>query len=93
LDDDLNPDGSTLESKDFWVGNAISGNYKVDVFGTGTGKYRLEFLGSDENGGTSRKIIVGQTSPGIVDSFYVTYSTKDGIKISDYHLYLPLIFH
>ena len=56
------------------VTGPASGIYNLQVFGTGTGPYKLDFVSYDVNGTMSSNSLSGTASPGMKLSYNLNYS-------------------
>jgi hypothetical protein len=58
--------------------NPINGAYKVQVIGTGSGPYTLDFLEEDASGITTEQRITGTAALGVTDTYIITISSTLG---------------
>jgi hypothetical protein len=69
------------ESKELHVGNPSDCTYKLQVFGTGTGLFNLDFIGYDSDGNPSLMSVAGNASPGSEIDYTIAYSSSPGSQI------------
>lgn len=81
---DDNPDGlpPLPGSVSFQMDDPVAGTYALQVIGTGTGPYHLEFAEADAGGSTSDYILAGNTVPGAIDTYLITVSSTPGQPVS-----------
>jgi hypothetical protein len=91
-------DGSSKsETLVFATGTPMSGEYSIQVIGTGNGIYRMNFLAYESNGGSSFTSVHGAVFDGLTLDFTATYSNEPDSQINVEQLttlptiYLPAI--
>jgi uncharacterized protein YdeI (BOF family) len=83
IEDDVDPTmDPTPEVKSFEAGWPISGNYILQVLGTGTAPYTVDILAYDSTGALSQQTITGKATPGIGTVYQVRYSSVAGSQVS-----------
>jgi hypothetical protein len=75
----------------FGQSNLSDGKYTVQVIGTGSGSYSLDFGVANGHGDSSLQTVTGTTEPGHTDTYVVSVVENQPISIQLY-IYLPLIF-
>jgi hypothetical protein len=58
-----------------------NGTYKVEVIGTGTGDYSLDFLIYDKSGNSYTQQVNGTTTPSKIDVYQLNYSDTQKVSI------------
>ncbi|MBA3946618.1 MAG: hypothetical protein H0X37_18895 [Herpetosiphonaceae bacterium] len=72
--------------KEFYAPTPTDGSYKVEVIGTGSGSYTFDQLTYDAGGAPSNNTVVGQTTPGQVDTYNISYASG-----SSPNVFIPLV--
>jgi hypothetical protein len=67
-----------LERKALWVSKPISGDYRVEIIGTGDGTIGLDVVPIDDNGNGPRMSISDQVITGRANVYHFTYSGTPG---------------
>ncbi|HVA90761.1 MAG TPA: hypothetical protein VNL71_13075 [Chloroflexota bacterium] len=62
----------------FGQNDPINGTYELQVIGTGTGPYTLDFFAIGAGGGTSLQTLAGTTATGQIDTYNITISRTSG---------------
>jgi hypothetical protein len=70
--------GATPESKVLDVPTPADGDYSLDVIGTGTGPFSIDFFAYDSNGDVSVQTVTGNATAGSLASCGITYSASPG---------------
>jgi len=68
-------------SKTVAVVDPANGDYALQVIGTDTGSFTLDFIGYDANGSRTLKTVSGKTRPGLVLDYGIKYSSVPGAII------------
>src|SRR5215213_565250 len=76
LEDDEGSNVHTETFRSLHLSEPINGNYQIIVSGTGSGPYTLEIVARDSSDRYTIQQISGVTSPGLVDQYFVSYSTS-----------------
>ena len=83
LDDiDIGSGVTAPEVKILEVLDATQGNYSVEVQGTGTGPYTLDFWAYDSNGHPTNQTFTGNATLGSLASFVVNYTPVPGSQLT-----------
>ncbi len=84
IEDDIDPvnGGTTPEVKSLETLEPASGNYALQIIGTGTGPYTVEILAYDATGTESIQTITGSASPGVGAVHQVGYSSASGSQVT-----------
>jgi hypothetical protein len=72
----------TPNVKELVVNGPTIGTYTLQIFGTGTGPYTIDFTAYDENGTPSTQTITGHATPSTDVSYAVQYSSVPGSNIT-----------
>jgi hypothetical protein len=72
----------TPNVKELVVNGPTIGTYTLQIFGTGTGPYTIDFTAYDENGTPTTQTITGNATPSTNLSYAVQYSSIPGSNIS-----------
>jgi hypothetical protein len=73
----------TPEIKSFSANDPKSGSYVVQVFGTNTGEYTLDFTGYDTDGKISQApSLTGSIIPGVTKQLTISYSSAAGSSVT-----------
>ena len=83
IEDDVDPltSGPTPETKSFEALTPMAGTYTVDVIGTGSGPYTLDFLAYDTAYALTSTTLAGTALPGVTGRYKVVYSSVLGSQI------------
>jgi hypothetical protein len=81
-DDDPTATDTTAEVKVLELPNPNAGLYTLQVIGTGTGPFSIDFTAYDSNGNPSFSMVSGNAAPGAVLSYEVNYSSVQGSQIT-----------
>lgn len=83
IDDEEDNSQAGIEEKELMVGVPPAGDYTLQVTGTDTGTYVLEFLGQDTNGSPSQTVFPPlPTAPGTVNTFTIHMDLASGVAPS-----------
>lgn len=63
--------------------------YRIDIIGTGTGRYTIDYTAELASGETDRSTVTGTTTAGEVDSLHLTYDPNVGLIRP---VFLPLVW-
>jgi len=83
----IDNDYDDIEGNPVHVGKSLTidglddGNYFLKVIGTGTGPYTLMVYKHDPVGLANKQIIHGNTTPGQVDEFVISYSADEDVPL------------
>ncbi len=82
--DDIDPTSglTTEEVKSFEALEPVSGNYTLQIIGTGTGSYTIDILAYDSNGTESSQTITGSATPGVGTVYQIGYSSAAGSQVT-----------
>jgi hypothetical protein len=72
----------TKNVKELVVNGPTIGTYTLQIFGTGTGPYTIDFTAYDENGTPSTQTITGHATPSTDVSYAVQYSSIPGSNVT-----------
>src|SRR5205823_3269284 len=81
-DDDPSSGATTPETKVIHIPTPTDGLYTLQVFGTGSGPFLIDFIGYDSNGIPSIITVTGNASLGSLASYQMNYSSVPGSQIS-----------
>lgn len=79
---DYNDSYTTPEVPTLQVMMPKNGTYKLEVVGTGTGKYSLDFLIYDKSGNSYTEQVNGTATPSSIDVYQLNYSDTQKVSIS-----------
>jgi hypothetical protein len=80
IDDEQDNSQPGIEEKELMIGVPPQGDYTLQVTGTDTGTYVLEFLGRDTNGASSQTVFPPlPTAPGVVNMFTIRMNLASGV--------------
>ncbi len=84
IEDAIDPvnGGTTPEVKSLEALVPASGNYSLQIIGTGTGTYTIDILAYDANGTESIQTITGSAAPGVGALHQVGYSSVAGSQVT-----------
>jgi hypothetical protein len=84
IGDDENPTGgaTTPEVKSVEISTPLSGQYLVQVIGTGSGDFSIDFLAYDSNANSSIQTFAGKAEPGAIIAYNVDYSSLPGSGVT-----------
>jgi hypothetical protein len=69
------------DSKEIHIGIPVDGSYKLQVIGTDTGPFNLDFVGYDAGGNPSLMSIAGNAAAGSEIDYTVAYSSVKGLRL------------
>jgi hypothetical protein len=81
-DDDITSDGTTPGTRELDVLMASDGTFTLQVFGTGTGPFTINFTSYDSDGNPTFASVSGDASPGSSVSYRVNYSAAPGSQVT-----------
>jgi hypothetical protein len=84
IEDDIDPTSglTTEEVKGFEAVESASGNYTLQIIGTGTGPYTIDIWAYDSNGTFSSQTITGDATPGVGTAYQIGYSSAAGSQVT-----------
>lgn len=84
IEDDVDPTtwDPTPEVKSFEAGWPTSGNYLLQIIGTGSGPYTIDILAYDSTGALSQQTITEKATSGVGTVYQVRYSSVAGTRVS-----------
>lgn len=89
--DDTGVEPTLPEVLYFGQNSLENGTYKVEVIGTGSGQYELDFAVANGPMDTEIQSISGTTTPGQIDTYLVKVEEDQPIEIQSLKVFLPFV--